>query len=226
MTPWAAKWAACWDEPHWRSTVVPGTVSGQPAASTALRAMLTLCSPTCMTQPMTTSSTTAGSIPVRSASALRVSAARSTGCHSLRRPLRRPRGVRIVSTMTAVGMCGSLRRDLTYGSSLARGDGARQPARPVRMAPSRASLGVRHDDDQPELGAGGGHREDRRGDDHAQGLPGRRGRAPGSRDAAVDAGRGARAVGRVDRGGVRRPDRQGRRRAAAPRARGPGSGCC
>ena len=24
MTPWAAKWAACWLDPHWRSTVVPG----------------------------------------------------------------------------------------------------------------------------------------------------------------------------------------------------------
>ena len=24
MTPWAAKCAACWDEPHWRSTVVAG----------------------------------------------------------------------------------------------------------------------------------------------------------------------------------------------------------
>ena len=58
------------DEPHWRSTVVPGTVSGKPAASTALRAMLTPCSPTCMTQPITTSSTRAGSMPVRSISAL------------------------------------------------------------------------------------------------------------------------------------------------------------
>ena len=30
MTAWAAKWAACCDEPHWRSTVVAGTSSGQP----------------------------------------------------------------------------------------------------------------------------------------------------------------------------------------------------
>ena len=30
MTPWAAKCAACWDEPHWRSTVVPTTDSGKP----------------------------------------------------------------------------------------------------------------------------------------------------------------------------------------------------
>ena len=33
MTPWAAKWIACWLEPHWRSTVVAGTVSGQPAVA-------------------------------------------------------------------------------------------------------------------------------------------------------------------------------------------------
>ena len=36
-SPAAAKCTACWDEPHWRSTVVPGTDSGQPAASTAIR---------------------------------------------------------------------------------------------------------------------------------------------------------------------------------------------
>ena len=40
MTPWAAKWADCCDDPHWRSTVVAGTDSGNPAASTALRPML------------------------------------------------------------------------------------------------------------------------------------------------------------------------------------------
>ena len=59
MTPWAAKWMACWDDPHWRSTVVAGTDSGKPAASTALRPMLTAWAPTCMTQPMITSSTRA-----------------------------------------------------------------------------------------------------------------------------------------------------------------------
>ena len=30
-TPWAAKCTACWEEPHCRSTVVAGTVSGNPA---------------------------------------------------------------------------------------------------------------------------------------------------------------------------------------------------
>jgi len=40
-TPWAAKEIACWLLPHWRSTVVPGTLSGNPAPNSALRAMLT-----------------------------------------------------------------------------------------------------------------------------------------------------------------------------------------
>ena len=80
MTPWAAKWADCCDEPHWRSMVVEGTDSGNPADSTALRPMFSDWAPTCMTQPMMTSSTRAGSRPLRSTSALRVSAARSTGC--------------------------------------------------------------------------------------------------------------------------------------------------
>ena len=31
----AAKWIACCDEPHCRSTVVAGTSTGNPAASTA-----------------------------------------------------------------------------------------------------------------------------------------------------------------------------------------------
>jgi hypothetical protein len=30
MTPWAAKWTACWEEPHCRSTLVPGTSTGNP----------------------------------------------------------------------------------------------------------------------------------------------------------------------------------------------------
>ena len=111
MTPWAAKWAACWLEPHCRSTVVPGTVSGQPAASTALRATLIACSPTCMTQPRITSSTHAGSTPLRSTRAFSVSAARSTGCQSRSWPLRLPSGVRTASMITAVVMEATVTRD-------------------------------------------------------------------------------------------------------------------
>ena len=56
--------------------------SGKPAASAALRPMLMPCSPTCMTQPMITSSTSAGSRSLRSTSARSTCAARSTGCTS------------------------------------------------------------------------------------------------------------------------------------------------
>ena len=69
ITPCAAKCSACCDDPHCRSIDVPGTVSGNPAASAALRPMLSAWSPTCMTQPMITSSTSAGSRSLRSTSA-------------------------------------------------------------------------------------------------------------------------------------------------------------
>ena len=107
ITPWAAKCIACWDEPHWRSTVVPGTDSGRPAASTAFLPMLTAWAPTWVTQPMMTSSTIAGSRSFRTTSDRRVSAARSTGCHPDSLPCRRPPAVRIASTITAFGMVGT-----------------------------------------------------------------------------------------------------------------------
>src|SRR3954454_15365116 len=68
-SPAAAKCTDCWLDPHCRSSVTPVTVSGQPAASTPLRAMSKVCSPTWDTQPQTTSSTTPGSIPDRPANA-------------------------------------------------------------------------------------------------------------------------------------------------------------
>ncbi|MGC3996306.1 MAG: hypothetical protein QM767_01715 [Anaeromyxobacter sp.] len=37
MTACAANWIACCDEPHWRSIVTAGTLSGSFEASTALR---------------------------------------------------------------------------------------------------------------------------------------------------------------------------------------------
>ncbi len=48
-----------------RLTVVPGTVSGQPTISGAMRAMFDPWSPCCRAAPMTTSSTRAGSKPTR-----------------------------------------------------------------------------------------------------------------------------------------------------------------
>src|SRR5689334_4743795 len=103
MTPCAAKLMACWLLPHCRSTVVPGTVSGKPALSNALRAMLTAWSPTCVTAPAMTSSTSAGSTPVRVTSSDRLWARRSTESTSCSAPLALPFpiGVRTAPTMTA-----------------------------------------------------------------------------------------------------------------------------
>src|SRR5579863_8764978 len=79
ISPAAAKCTACWDEPHWRSTVVPGTDSGQPADSTEVRAMSNVWSPTWLTHPQTTSSTIAGSIAVLAASSSKTRADKSAG---------------------------------------------------------------------------------------------------------------------------------------------------
>src|SRR5579859_2668961 len=92
---------ACWLDPHWRSTVVPGTLSGNPAASAALRPTFKPCSPTWLTQPTMTSSISPASMPVRLTSAASTSAIKSTGCQSFNRPFLRPTAVRAASTITA-----------------------------------------------------------------------------------------------------------------------------
>src|SRR4051794_39274727 len=63
--------------------------------------MSKVCSPTCMTQPQITSSTRAGSTPVRSTIACSTRADRSAEWMPARPPLRLPTGVRTASTMTA-----------------------------------------------------------------------------------------------------------------------------
>jgi hypothetical protein len=50
-TAWAAKWTACWDDPHCLSMVTPGTLSGSPADSQAFLAMSRVCGPICETHP-------------------------------------------------------------------------------------------------------------------------------------------------------------------------------
>ncbi len=109
ITVAAANATACWLDPHARLTVVAGTDTGQPAAKTAVRATIPACSPTWLTQPHTTSSTVAGSRPVRSVRAVSTWADRSTGWISDSAPPRRPMGVRTASTITASRMrCPSL----------------------------------------------------------------------------------------------------------------------
>ena len=111
ITAWAAKCTACWDDPHCRSTVTPGTLSGRPADSQAFLAMSKVCGPICETHPMITSSTAAGSIPVRSTSPRRTCAPRSTGWTPDRDPFRLPIAVRTAPAMNAsaitASVCGS-----------------------------------------------------------------------------------------------------------------------
>src|ERR1019366_9204675 len=146
--------------------VVDGTDSGHPAASTALRPTLKACSPTWETQPMITSSTSAGSNWLRLATALRASDARSAGCQFLNFPLRLPPGVRTASTMTATGMIALSLRGLAHRTEPRR-------RRKVRV------LGYRREDDRcaKEHGSLAGRRRDghrRRARRHVRGL--RRGR--------------------------------------------------
>jgi hypothetical protein len=79
ITAWAAKCTACCAEPHCRSMVTPGTCTGYPAASQHVRATSNDCGPTESTLPNTTSSTSPGSMPVRSISARMPCAPRSAG---------------------------------------------------------------------------------------------------------------------------------------------------
>ena len=54
---------------HWRSRVMPDTVTGRPARRAAWRAMLLPVVPCSSAQPNTTSSISAGSMPARSTTA-------------------------------------------------------------------------------------------------------------------------------------------------------------
>ena len=93
--------AAGWPESVPGTTINRACGSSQQAASTANRPMLPAWSPTWPTHPQITSSTIAGSIPVRAASAVSTSADRSTGCACDSAPPRFPMPVRTASTTTA-----------------------------------------------------------------------------------------------------------------------------
>ena len=94
----AALNAVCSDEPHCRSTVVAHTVSGQPATRTAPRPTFRACSPTWVTQPICTSSTSPGSRSTRPTSPFRTCAASSSARISESEPFRLPIGERTAST--------------------------------------------------------------------------------------------------------------------------------
>ena len=65
ITERAATAIACRPEAHWRSMVVPATVTGRPARIAPLRATFITMVPCCMAQPITTSSTSPGAMPAR-----------------------------------------------------------------------------------------------------------------------------------------------------------------
>lgn len=68
---WAAKWTACWLEPHMRFKLTAGTSLGSLERSTPSRPTFAPCSPTWVTHPVTTSPMRPGSMPVRSKRASR-----------------------------------------------------------------------------------------------------------------------------------------------------------
>src|SRR3954471_19104044 len=91
----------CIEEPHWRSTVVPATETGQPAVSATLRPMFHVCSSTCVTQPHWMSSTSPGSTSLRSTSAFTTCADSSSPRIEARVPFLRPIGLRTASMISA-----------------------------------------------------------------------------------------------------------------------------
>jgi hypothetical protein len=89
----------CIEEPHCRSTVVPQTVSGQPATIGTIRPMFQPCSPICVTQPSWTSSISPGSTPLRSTRPFSTCAASSSPRVDDSAPFLLPIGLRTASTM-------------------------------------------------------------------------------------------------------------------------------
>ena len=97
---------ACSPEEQSRLTVAPGISTGNPARSTAIRAMFQPDSPSGCAHPRITSSISPRSRPgTRSSAALIAIAARSSGRVVDKAPLgARPTGVRTALTSTASGM--------------------------------------------------------------------------------------------------------------------------
>src|SRR5665213_3854198 len=114
ITACAAKCSACCEEPHWRSIVVAGTLSGSDEASTALRATFIACWPICTTQPRITSSTAPGGAPERATTSSITRAARSAGCQPASLPPFRPPAVRGATTIDR--QCGSSQQALHFAA--------------------------------------------------------------------------------------------------------------
>ena len=99
ITAWIAKWMACWDDPHCRSTEVPGTDSGRLDERIAFLATFPDCAPTWSTHPKITSSINSGSIPDWWTNSSSTFAPKSAGCHRLRLPFFFPPAVLTAETI-------------------------------------------------------------------------------------------------------------------------------
>src|SRR5437879_3195069 len=105
ITRCAAIAIACRPDEQKRSTVVPAVVTGSPARSAAWRAMFWPVAPSGSSQPITTSSTSPGSIPARFTAWAMTWPPMAAPCVLLNAPrYARPIGVRAVETMTASAM--------------------------------------------------------------------------------------------------------------------------
>ncbi len=103
--------------------------AADPADSHAVRPMLKPCSPTLLTQPVTTWPIAAGSMPERSTSADCAAARRSAGWTLDRPPPRRPTGVRTASTITTSVMCRAYRWPCQRALRAIGGDPSRRSRR-------------------------------------------------------------------------------------------------
>src|SRR5690606_3953109 len=140
---WNAEFTAWRPEPHRRFTVWPGTLTGRPASRPAIRATFRLSSPGWLAQPRMTSSTRAGSMPVRSTSARITVAARSSGRTAASAPPWRPIGVRTASMIQA----SRIMRGRTGG----RNRGAAPRPASAQVDPYALDLGVQLERVEPEL---------------------------------------------------------------------------
>ena len=92
----------CRPDEQKRLMVMPDVVTGQPAASAICRAMLAPVAPSGLAQPITTSSTSAGSIFARSMACFTAWPPIDAPCVMLKAPFQDlARAVRAVETMTA-----------------------------------------------------------------------------------------------------------------------------
>src|SRR3954468_11999967 len=200
MMRWAAIAIVCNPLEQKRLTVTPATETGRPARSATWRAMLAPVAPSGLAQPISTSSTSAPSMPARSSAAFTAWPPSSAPCVMLKAPFQLLQsGVRAVETMTASVMGNSWNRKLFRGShalvgralALDRG-GGRRIGPFEQLAPRAGARDEQHaQHDAGDHGQGAGD-ETLHGDASAEALA--FGRQPGQQRRGLPEGR---VVGRV-----------------------------